>query len=62
MLNDLDLTMVAMEIQQECHQSVEYCLNASAVKNISVQDATNAFIYRKLAEMELRLRILESKE
>lgn len=59
MLNDGELYDIAQEIQQECHTTVEQCIKLGK-KGTSMQDATNVFIFRKLAEMELRIRQLES--
>jgi hypothetical protein len=59
MSNEIELAQIAQDIQQECHASVEYVINNSE-SQVSVQDATNVFLYRKLAEMELRIRNLEN--
>jgi Mg2+/Co2+ transporter CorC len=58
MNNNTELEQITKEIQQECHSTVEGIIDGSQ-KPVSVQDATNVFFYRKLAEMELRLRKLE---
>lgn len=58
MSNNQELEQIAMEIQNECHQTVENIIDNSELP-VTVQDATNVFFYRKLAEMELRLRAIE---
>ncbi len=40
-------------IQSECHQAVEAIMKVN--KNSSYQDATNVYLFRKLAELEIRL-------
>lgn len=58
-MNEKLLEKVAKEIQQECHQTVELIFNSAPAAKFNHQDAVNAFTYRKLAEMEIRLRKLE---
>lgn len=50
----------AKEIQNECHKAVELAFKERELfNNFSYQDATNVFIFRKLAEYELRIKQLE---
>jgi len=42
---------IAESIQKECHQIVEYIMKSTDNKEVNVQDATNVFIFRKLAEL-----------
>lgn len=43
----------AKEIQEECHKTVEYIV--AHTENCNHQDATNVFIFRKLAELQLQI-------
>jgi hypothetical protein len=54
---DQEILTIAEHLQQDCHQTVEVIMYEK--KNATVQDATNVWMYRKLAEMELRIRQLE---
>lgn len=40
-------------IQGECHGAVEQIIKKLGKKNVTYQDATNIFIFKKLAELEL---------
>ena len=51
---------VADVFQEDCHEVVEMVMKMSK-KEITSQDATNVWIFRKLAEFEFRLRKLEEK-
>lgn len=46
-------------IQDECHVAVEYSLKNST-KPLTVQDATNVYLFTKLAEMQLEIEQLKS--
>ncbi len=59
MIDDSKLLGMAKHIQLECHKTVEVIINDQKAK-VDVQDATNVFIFRKLAEYELRIEQLES--
>lgn len=50
---DLEVQELAEKIQQECHQTVELIMKD--VKDCNVQDATNVFLFRKLAEIVVRM-------
>ena len=49
---------IAEKLQEDCHKTVEAVLKES--KKVSYQDATNVWLFNKLAEMELRLQELEN--
>lgn len=51
------MVLIGNEFQKDCHKAVEYSLNENP--KVSYQDATNVWIFRKLAEFELRLRDVE---
>ena len=54
---------ITEEIQMECHRTVEGIMNNMVNnKEISVQDATNVYFYKKLADFEYRLRQLETSK
>ena len=50
------LETIAEEIQKECHQKVE----AIKAQNnlIDYQDATNVFLFRKIAELQIQIKNL----
>lgn len=50
---------IAESIQSECHRTVEYVKDNS--NNFSYPDATNVFIFRKLAELQLEINKLKRK-
>lgn len=58
---------ITRDIQAECHKFVEYMVDelqkTKKHKNnkIENQDLVNIFFYKKLADIELRLRTLERK-
>lgn len=60
-----EINKLAHSIQKECYQLVEqmmdYMRKNKKKTNITSQDLTNIFFYKKLAEIELRLRELERK-
>jgi hypothetical protein len=47
-------------IQKECHQTVEAAVNHPELKSVTVQDATNVFLFKKLADLEYRVQQLEA--
>jgi hypothetical protein len=52
--------LIGNEFQKDCHRAVEYALKENP--KVSYQDATNVWIFGKLAEFELRLREVEKSE
>lgn len=55
---------LAGSIQKECHDFVEQLMEAMDKKRATQfqnQDAINIFFYKKLADIELRLRELERR-
>lgn len=44
---------LAEKIQQECHATVEFLLKHN--EKLNHQDATNVFLYKKLAEIQFTL-------
>lgn len=48
-----ELENLSKEIQQECHQTVEAIKKQNNL--IDYQDATNVFLFRKLAELQLQI-------
>ena len=53
------LEEITKQIQKECHQFVESV--TSLTTNTSYQDATNTFLFMKLAELTLKLKNYESR-
>jgi hypothetical protein len=53
------LKYTAENIQNECHKTVEAIMKETG--SVSYQDATNVFLFRKLAEYELMIGRLSSK-
>ena len=55
---------ITERIQQECHkfcdEMMDY-MHKRRKSKIQVQDIVNIFFYKKLADIELRLRSLEAK-
>lgn len=49
----------AKAIQQECHRTVEFIIK-NAQTPVTVQDATNVFLYRKIAELEEMISSLQT--
>lgn len=61
-----DRDNLAFAIQKECHEYTEMLCEAvwkekKGRKDFKIQDAINIFFYKKLAEIELRLRELERR-
>ena len=56
----MTIEMAAEDIQQDCHKAVEAIIKSSN-KEVGVQDATNVFLFRTLAEYQLRIEDLEQK-
>ena len=56
---------LVMEIQKECHKLVddafEYFKKTGKHTDLENQDITNVFLFKKLADIELRLRELERR-
>lgn len=48
---------VAENFQNDCHKTVELIMNEK--KDCSYQDATNVWLFKKLADFEMRLRSIE---
>jgi hypothetical protein len=51
---DQKINTLAEHIQEDCHKMVETIMSRN--KTISYQDATNVFIFRKLAELILKIK------
>ena len=49
------LEEITEQIQNECHSFVEF------VPNVNYQDATNTFLFMKLAELTLKLKNYETR-
>jgi len=54
---NLELIKVAESFQNECHSMVKEFSKEN--KKLSVQDITNVWLFKKLAEMELRIKKVE---
>ena len=52
-----EILQVAELFQKDCHNTINEILGD---KKMSYQDITNAWMFAKLAELEVRLRQLES--
>lgn len=50
--NKVDI--LAEQLQDDCHKTVDVIMKN--LPNATYQDATNVWIFRKLAELELRVR------
>lgn len=51
---------IAEHLQEDCHKTVESILYEKRGTNINIQDCTNVWMFRKLAEIEIRIKELES--
>lgn len=58
--NSIEIQQITEEIQRECHEVVDGIFQNKTLTAVNVQDATNVFFYKKLAEFEYRLRELEN--
>lgn len=55
------VNQLTASIQQECHRTVEGIINHPDRKGpVDVQDATNVFLFKKLADLEYRVQQLEA--
>lgn len=54
------VNQLTASIQQECHRTVEAAINHPELKSVTVQDATNVFLFKKLADLEYRVQQLEA--
>lgn len=54
------LQQTAEHFQEDCHRTVEVIMLDNKSGAMIPQDATNVWLYRKLAEMEIRIKELES--
>lgn len=54
-----EVLKLAESLQDACHESVKTIVTRNT--KISVQDATNVWLFMKLAEIELNLKSLLSK-
>lgn len=50
----------AEKLQEECHTTVEFIKENNSI--IGYQDATNVWMFRKLAELELEVETLKKKQ
>lgn len=56
-----EILIKAEQLQKECHNIVaEIVLNQKKDTQITTQDGTNVFMFKKLAELELRIEKLEN--
>lgn len=51
------LKRLSEEFQADCHLTVEQIMHQS--KKVSYQDATNIWLFQKLAQLDLRLQEIE---
>lgn len=51
---------MAEQIQDECHEAVKHVIRESA-EEITVQDATNVFLFTKLAELQLQIEQIKQR-
>lgn len=56
-MDNLSIWQIMDSIQFECHKFVEKCITEKV--SISYQDATNTFMFLKLAELQNRIEYLE---
>jgi hypothetical protein len=54
MSNDEEINKLSQEFQEECHETVKAIINGNP--KCSHQDATNVWIFRKLAELQIRIK------
>ena len=56
-MNDKEtLEEITEQIQEDCHKFVE-----SIISKVTYQDATNTFLFMKLAELTLKLKNYETR-
>jgi len=53
-----EVLTITEEFQNDCHKLVEELMKQ--LPKLSVQDATNVWLFKKLADIEFRLRQLEN--
>jgi hypothetical protein len=54
-----EIAGLATILQKACHRHVEYMVEHG--NNVSVQDATNVWIFKELAEIKLQIQLLDIK-
>lgn len=54
-----EVLILAKKIQDECHDSVDFIM--AETFNINYQDATNVFLFRKLAELTVYIKELKDE-
>lgn len=59
-MKSTDVNDLAEYFQNDCHRHVDYVIERSLIPDKGlVQDATNVWLFRKLAEMQLKINELE---
>jgi len=56
---DIKMAVLARNMQEDCHKIVEEVMKSSKA---SYQDATNVFIFHKLAKLELMIQELKDSK
>lgn len=54
------LGKATLEIQAECHKTVENIKSNCKPEDFDYNDAANVFIFKKLAELQLRIQEMEA--
>lgn len=60
-LFEIKVQAIAESFQKECHKAVEEIIKESNNQNLTVQDCTNVWMFRKLAELQFLLNCLTGK-
>ncbi len=63
MAKEKDIDDLAEHFQRSCHETVSYVMKHQKTlpDNGSVQDATNVWLFRKLAELQIEINELKNK-
>jgi hypothetical protein len=54
-----EILTIAEKLQDECHATVEAVINE---KSVNYQDATNVWIFKKLAELQHEINMLKKNQ
>ena len=60
MEQEFEIRQIANHFQEDCHKAVEVVLTETEGKS-SYQDATNVWIFRKMAELQLQIEQITSQ-
>ncbi len=62
-MKSTDVNDLAEYFQNDCHRHVDYVIERSLIPDKGlVQDATNVWLFRKLAELQLEINELKNQQ